>query len=41
VDVRHGYVLTQQIALAVNGEADAQEQLDKIVEYANANRVDQ
>ena len=33
--------MTQQIALAVNGEADAQEQLDKIVEYANANRVDQ
>ena len=33
--------MTQQIALAVNGEADAKEQLDKIVEYANANRVDQ
>lgn len=33
--------MTQQIALAVNGEADAKAQLDKIVEYANANRVDQ
>ncbi|KQZ24004.1 hypothetical protein ASD43_06325 [Microbacterium sp. Root553] len=33
--------MTQQIALAVNGEADPKDQLDKIVEYANANRVDQ
>ncbi|MBT2483794.1 MULTISPECIES: ABC transporter substrate-binding protein [unclassified Microbacterium] len=33
--------MTQQIALAINGEADAKGQLDKIVEYANANRVDQ
>ena len=33
--------MTQQIALAVNGEADPKTQLDKIVEYANANRVDQ
>lgn len=33
--------MTQQIALAINGEADAATQLDKIVEYANANRVDQ
>nr|WP_314844470.1 extracellular solute-binding protein [uncultured Microbacterium sp.] len=33
--------MTQQIALAVNGEADAKAQLDKIVEYANENRVDQ
>jgi len=32
--------MTQQIALAVNGEADSKAQLDKIVEYANANRVD-
>ena len=33
--------MTQQIALAVNGEADPKTQLDRIVEYANANRVDQ
>lgn len=33
--------MTQQIALAINGEADPKTQLDKIVEYANANRVDQ
>lgn len=36
-----GTYMTQQIALAVNGEADAKETLDKIVEYANDNRVDQ
>lgn len=33
--------MTQQMALAINGEADAEETLAKIETYANDNRIDQ
>lgn len=33
--------LNQQMALAIRGELGAQEALDKIVDYANQNRIDQ